>query len=364
MKKILFLFLSLSVCNSYASIEQDNNAKKEEAKYTDLTALMSPSCSLISSYFELQMVPQEKQSAKLSGEYTKEHLEKLTPEGCVDWIKKHVKDQNAIKAVTEFAKDDFEKWGKIRVRLLDGSKNWKRNKKKRLEFVSSVDREIIVTNFLKEQERLSMRFAKYDELERKYDELKEEIIYSSSQVERLEQRLQAETERREALESEITELREQVNKPVAQSELTLAELSDVAPETQNAELVASQIDELKKQMDDLKGAISVINPDIAGKIQGLSDSLDLSKTVQNLSEKVATDLESMKAQLVELDEAKAGVHFTKKFSVLLQSLIDAQKKESKKGRFITVDEWKQIIADNKEKRKKQKQKEQDNNGNI
>ena len=100
---------------------------------------------------------------------------------------------------------------------------------------------------------------------------------------------------------------------------------------------------MKTQLGELKAIVGANNPDLAGKIQGLSDSLDLSKTVQNLSEKVATDLKSIKTEIEALAASKVGTDFISKFICLLQALKKAKEVESKNGKIISQKEWAQIV---------------------
>lgn len=351
MKKILLLFLSLSVYNSYASTEENDVEKFSRVIFSsdDLSEVITERTPLISPLCDHQTVVEIAQSFNPPKEYKEGYLSQLDKKGWESWIKKYGKYPGAIRVAAEYAEKNPEKWSEFQHQIVDGpSRTFKwfyagtmtdrtnffisvdENKRKQVfyrtladnlkrvltisqnsvrpEDVSSLstrnkdlEQRILeqtklneeLTKQISEQSKLIESFSsKFESLERSFETKLNSAIDEISRTEAdkragLEESLRTEIEQRKALEQEITELREQMNKPVVQSEPGLTEFR-------------SQIDDLKTQLGELKAIVGANNPDLAGKIQGLSDSLNLSKTVQNLSEKVAIDLESIKKQINDL----------------------------------------------------------------
>ena len=363
MKKILLLFLSLSVCNSYASTEKND--------ITECSSLLR---------IPLIQYDQITQTFIHPREYGLDYLSQLDKKGWESWIKKYGKYPGAIRVAAEYAEKNPEKWSEFQHQIVDGpSRTFKwfyagtmtdrtnffisvdENKRKQVFYRTLADnlKRVLTTSQnsvrpedvsslstrnkdleqrISEQTKLNEELTKQiseqskliDSLSSKFNSLEQSFRDEADKRTGLEESLRTEIEQRKALEQEITELREQMNKPVVQSEPGLTEFR-------------SQIDDLKTQLGELKAIVGANNPDLAGKIQGLSDSLDLSKTVQNLSEKVATDLKSIKTEIEALAASKVGTDFISKFICLLQALKKAKEVESKNGKIISQKEWAQIV---------------------
>lgn len=339
MKKILLLFLSLSVCNSYASTEENAvgnfshliSSSNLSAIITEYTPLISPQC-------DYQTVVEIVQSFNPPKEYKKDYLSQLDKKGWEIWIKKYGKYPGAIRVAAKYAKKNINSWNSFRKQIVDDPKaifKWFHSDimKNRENFYFSVEKEIKqqdlyksladglnrvltisqnsvrhedvssllsernkdleqriseqtklneeLTKQISEQSKLidSLSF-KFNSLEQSFrDELSSKLDkISKSEADKragLEESLRTEIEQRKALESEITELREQMNKPATQSEPDLTEFS-------------SQIGELKAQFEKLRTSIGNGDPELASQIQKLSEKVD------------AMDLEGIRADVETL----------------------------------------------------------------
>lgn len=314
MKKILLLFLSLSVYNSYASTEE--NAIGNFSRFifsSDLSDGVTEHTPLISHLCDYQTVVEIVQSFNPPKEYKESYLSQLDKKGWESWIKKYGKYPGAIRVAAEYAKKDINSWNSIRKQIVDDPKaifKWFHSDimKNRENFYFSVEKEIKqqdlyksladglnrvlttsqnsvraedVSSLLSERNKdLEQRILKQtklneeltkqiseqskliDSLSSKFNSLEQSFRDEADKRAGLEESLRTEIEQRKALEQEITELREQMNKPVVQSEPGLTEFR-------------SQIDDLKTQLGELKVIVGANNPDLAGKIQGLEKKINV-----------------------------------------------------------------------------------------
>ncbi|MDO4974861.1 MAG: hypothetical protein Q4E61_00840 [Alphaproteobacteria bacterium] len=324
MKKILLLFLSLSVCNSYASTEE--NAVGNFSRFifsSDLSDGVTEHTPLISPFCDHHTVVEIVQSFNPPKEYKESYLSQLDKKGWEIWIKKYGKYPGAIRVVAKYAKKNINSWNSFRKQIVDDPKaifKWFHSDimKNRENFYFSVEKEIKQQDLYKsladglnrvlttsqnsvraedvsslstrnkaleqrilEQTKLNEELtkqiseqsklidslsSKFNSLEQSFrDELSSKLDkISKAEADKrteLEESLRTEIEQRKALEQEITELREQMNKAPVQSESDLTEFS-------------SQIGELKAQFEKLRTSIGNGDPELAGQIQRLSEKVD------------------------------------------------------------------------------------------
>ncbi len=254
---------------------------------------------------------------------TLDHLESLNKTGWEKWIKTYGVPSSpwysmAIDSAAEYAKEHASEWDDFRKKIVDDPRSIYKfchsgTMKNRIAFFQTVDcRRIerqrtiefqqqisglqqlrtqsdiistLTTRLDSQADMLKESSGSKSVLESRLEALEQMLKIESEKRAFLEQRLEEETEKREALEREIEELKAQ--KTVEAASVTVAPESDhtEVDMTKVSESFSSQIKELHTQLDELKASISTGDSELTAKIQSLSEKVD------------AMDLEGIRADV-------------------------------------------------------------------
>lgn len=362
-RKFLLLFLTLSISNLYATSEtaslSENTPLLSLAVHFDIPEVAGSFSRIWLSETQRQTitrfvtvetlrrsVPSYQRTLEdmLGGEeliplrpeyLTLRHLEGLNKADWEKWIKTYgtTESLNYLKAVdsaAEYAKTHKTAWDNLRKQMIE-EPCWIYRKfhsdtmKNRRDFFNEVSRRVEFVELRSQNKTLRTEIAALrienknldQTLRNEIEKLKKQVVEFKTENETLKGKLEEAT----ASEGTIIERLE-----AAESQQTSVQKS-----------VTSQIEELRTQFEELKASITSLDPELADKIQDLSEKVD------------AMDLEGIRADVETLKTTKVGVNFINRFSYLVQSLIIAKKRESEESRYISIEEWNQIVQEQKAK---------------
>ncbi len=359
-RKLLLIFFTLSICNLYVSSEVNEPSETmpllqqvvSRINFSEINwdrtqlqrAFQRVGADILQNPFPIiqgdvgfifrttELVPPH---------ITLAHLETLDKAGWENWIRKYGVPTSpeysmAIDSATEYAENHKENWEDFRKKIVEEPTLCyklfhSRTMTNRIAFFQTVDYRMMGRQGIIELQRciqtqnraISMLSAKKSDLE--------------TRLEALEQRLRDESKKRESLELEINALKEQrviEHPPVLESPPPVHTDADM---TKISEDFTSQIEKLSTQFEELKSSISTGDSELASRIQMLSEKVD------------TMDLKGIRADIETLKTTKVGVNYINRFSYLVQALIIAKKMESMQNRYISINEWKQIVQEQKTK---------------
>ena len=275
-RKLLLVFLTLSIFNLYAA-----SAVRDDVSRPLLAECKNTSTNLL-----------------------RIELNKLkTPNDWKDWIKAHgtssAKDYlEAIEAVAEYVENESTLNDLCDEIFVNSSCCFCFGKSKFINF------------FFEVRQKLESR-----KFQRDLDELKATFEVKTREVEDLRESLKTETEKREALETEIKELR--IQRTVKQTSAVDYSESDhtEVDMTKVSESFASQIEKLHTQFEELKALISAGDLELASQIQSLSEKVDAMDL-----EGIRADVEKLAKEFSEYKEGAISPDQFDAFTIVLLAL--------------------------------------------